>query len=424
MKSSYRQRSIGNRKLAPETLMTSYGYDPFLSEGSVKPPVFLTSTFAFKSAEDGKDFFDYVAGRRVPPNAQDAGLVYSRFNHPNLQIVEERLAVLEGGEGALMFASGMAAITAAILAFARPGDTIIHSQPLYGGTETLLVGTLAPFGLKAQGFMDGLHEAAVMDAVKRSEGTKVPIIYVESPANPTCGIVDFDMMTKAADVIEKRQGSRPLIVVDNTMLGPIFQQPLQFGADIIVYSLTKYVGGHSDLVAGAVIGRSADLTAIRKIRSAFGMQLDPHSSWMLGRSLETLYLRMERASNSAADIARYLSTHPKVDAVYHPDFIKDADYQRVYKKSARAGGSTFSFTLKSGEAGAFRFLNDLHLFTLAVSLGGTESLISHPASTTHSGVAKAIRDKVGVTDALVRVSVGLENPQDLIADLAEALEKV
>ena len=420
MKSSYRQRAIGNRKLSPETLMTSYGYDPFLSEGSVKPPVFLTSTFAFKSAEDGKDFFDYVSGRRTPPNAQDAGLVYSRFNHPNLQIVEERLAVLEGGEGALMFASGMAAITAAILAFARPGDTILHSQPLYGGTETLLVGTLAPFGLKAQGFMDGLHEDAVMQAVDACQ-SKVPIIYVESPANPTCGIVDFNLVKRAADAIEKKQGSRPLIVVDNTMLGPIFQQPLAFGADIVVYSLTKYVGGHSDLVAGAVIGGNANLVPIRKIRSAFGMQLDPHSSWMLGRSLETLHLRMERASDSARKIAGFLAGHAKVGAVYHPDFIKDEAYQRAYRQSARAGGSTFSFTVKGGEKEAFRFLNDLHLFTLAVSLGGTESLISHPASTTHSGVAKAIRDKVGVTDALVRVSVGLENADDLIADLDAAL---
>ena len=424
MKSSYRQRSIGNRKLSPETLMTSYGYDPFLSEGSVKPPVFLTSTFAFKSAEDGKDFFDYVAGRKTPPNAQDAGLVYSRFNHPNLQIVEERLAVLEGGEGALMFASGMAAITAAILAFARPGDTILHSQPLYGGTETLLVGTLAPFGLKAVGFMDGLDEQVINAAVAQTAGSKVPIIYVESPANPTCGIVDFELMVKAADAIERRPGSRPLIVVDNTMLGPIFQQPLQHGADIIVYSLTKYVGGHSDLVAGGVIGRALDLVPIKKIRSAFGMQLDPHSSWMLGRSLETLHLRMERASNSAAKIARWLHDQTKVDEVYHPDLIDHGSYQRVYRRTAKDGGSTFSFTLKSGQEGAFRFLNDLHLFTLAVSLGGTESLISHPASTTHSGVAKEIRDKVGVTDSLIRVSVGLENPDDLIADLAEALEKI
>lgn len=424
MKSSYRQRSIGNRKLSPETLMTSYGYDPFLSEGSVKPPVFLTSTFAFRSAEDGKEFFDYVSGRKVAPNAQDAGLVYSRFNHPNLQIVEERLAVLEGGEGALMFASGMAAITASILAFARPGDVILHSQPLYGGTETLLVGTLAPFGLKAVGFMDGLDAHAINEAVAKTAGSKVPIIYVESPANPTCGIVDFDLMVKAADAIEKRQGSRPLIVVDNTMLGPIFQQPLHFGADIIVYSLTKYVGGHSDLVAGGVIGRAKDLVPIKKIRSAFGMQLDPHSSWMLGRSLETLHLRMERASESAAKIARWLQGQAKVAEVYHPDLITHGNYQSVYRKTCRAGGSTFAFTVKSGEAGAFRFLNDLHLFTLAVSLGGTESLISHPASTTHSGVAKEIRDKVGVTDSLIRVSVGLENPDDLIADLAEALEKV
>jgi methionine-gamma-lyase len=429
MKSTYRQRSIGNRKLSAETLMTSYGYDPFLSEGSVKPPVFLTSTFAFRSAEDGKDFFDYVSGRRTPPNAQDAGLVYSRFNHPNLQIVEERLSVLEGGEGALMFASGMAAITASILAFARPGDTILHSQPLYGGTETLFVGTLAPFGLKAVGFTDGLSAPAVEEAVAKTAGGatggKVPIIYIETPANPTCGLVDFDLVIAAADALEKRQGSRPLIIVDNTMLGPVFQAPLQHGADIVVYSLTKYVGGHSDLVAGGVIGRAKDLVPIRKIRSAFGMQLDPHSSWMLGRSLETLHLRMERASRSASEIARWLQAHPKVAEVHHPELIERGNYQAVYRKFCKAGGSTFSFTLKdASEASAFRFLNNLHLFTLAVSLGGTESLISHPASTTHSGVAKAIRDSVGVTDGLIRISVGLESSDDLIADLEEALEGV
>ncbi len=422
MKRSMRSTVLGNRALSPETLMTSYGYDPFLSEGSVKPPVFLTSTFAFKSAEDGKDFFDYASGRRKPPTEGGAGLVYSRFNHPNLQIVEERLAVLEGGESAAMFASGMAAITASLLAFARPGDVVLHSQPLYGGTDTLLNGTLAPFGIGALGIADALNPAAFKDAIARSAGKKVPILYIESPANPTCGLVDFDLVATAADETAARQGSRPLIITDNTMLGPVYQKPLQHGVDLVVYSLTKYVGGHSDLVAGGVIGAEKHLAPIRKIRSAFGMQLDPHSSWMLGRSLETLHLRMHRATESAVKVARWLAAHPKVERVYHPAFIEDADYQRVYRKTCTGGGSTFSFSVKGGQAEAFKMLNSLGLFTLAVSLGGSESLISHPASTTHSGVDKATREKFGVSDGLIRISVGLEDPGDLIADLEGALE--
>ncbi|MFN0318146.1 MAG: cystathionine gamma-synthase family protein [Burkholderiales bacterium] len=423
MKRSMRSTLLGNRVLSPETLMTSYGYDPFLSEGSVKPPVFLTSTFAFKSAEDGKDFFDYASGRRKPPNAEGAGLVYSRFNHPNLQIVEERLAVLEGGESAAMFASGMAAITASLLAFVRPGDVVLHSQPLYGGTDTLLNATLAPFGIGAVGIFDGLKPAAFKDAVARTAGKNVPVIYMESPANPTCGLVDFDLVSSAADEIAARQGSRPLVIVDNTMLGPIYQKPLRHGVDLVVYSLTKYVGGHSDLVAGGVIGSEKHLAPIRKIRSAFGMQLDPHSSWMLGRSLETLHLRMQRATQSAAKVARWLAAHPKIERVYHPELLADTDYQQAYRKTCTGGGSTFSFTVKGGQAEAFKVLNSLGLFTLAVSLGGSESLICHPASTTHSGVEKATRDKLGVTDGLIRVSVGLEDPDDLIADLDGALEQ-
>jgi methionine-gamma-lyase len=421
MKHPMRQKSIGNRTLRPETLMMSYGYDPFLSEGSVKPPVFLTSTFAFRSAEDGRDFFDYASGRRIPPTGDSAGLVYSRLNHPNLQIVEERLAVLEGGDSAAVFGSGMAAITATVLAFAKSGDVIIHSQPLYGGAENLITSTLTSFGLSAVGFMDGLSETAIEDTVARTEGKNVPVIYLETPANPTCGLVDFSLITKAADRIASRQGKRPLIVADNTMLGPIFQKPLQHGVDLVVYSLTKYVGGHSDLVAGGVIGEEAALTAIRKIRGAFGMQLDPHSSWMIGRSLETVHLRMRRANDSAIRVAQWLRSHPKIEHVNHPALIERADYRRVYRETCTAGGSTFSFTVEGGQVEAFKLLNRLSLFTLAVSLGGSESLVCHPASTTHSGVDKTIRERAGVTDGLIRVSVGLEDPEDLIADLQAAL---
>jgi methionine-gamma-lyase len=231
------------------------------------------------------------------------------------------------------------------------------------------------------------------------------------------GVID-----ELATVIGKRQETRPLIVVDNTMLGPVYQQPLKHGADIIVYSLTKYVGGHSDLVAGGAIGRADLIAPVRKIRSAFGMQLDPHSCWMIGRSLETLHLRMERAATSARKIASWLNGHSKVERLFNSDFNQDAKYASAYKRFCSGGGSTFSFAIKGGLEGAFKFLNSLQLFKLAVSLGGTESLISHPASTTQSGVKKEIRDAVGVTDSLIRVSIGLENPDDLIADLDAAFK--
>ena len=413
-------------RMHPETLALSYGFDPWLSEGSIKPPVFLTSTFAFKHAADGKQFFAWAHGEGTPPPRREMGLIYSRINNPNLEILEDRLALWEGMQDAYSFSSGMAAIATTCFALLRPGDSVLHSRPLYGGTETLLKNQMGAFGVAAVGFTDGVDAARMQAAAKEAAAKgRVAMIMVETPANPTNGLVDLAACAAIADALGKSQGHRPPVVVDNTLLGPLFQKPLKQGADISLLSLTKYVGGHSDLVAGGVIGRAKDLAAIKKIRSAFGMQLDPHSSWMLGRSLETLHLRMERASQSASKIARWLKAHPKVAEVHHPELIQRGNYQAVYAKTCKAGGSTFAFTFKeAGEAGAFRFLNDLHLFTLAVSLGGTESLISHPASTTHSGVAKEIRDSVGVTDGLVRISVGLENPDDLIADLAEAMEKV
>jgi len=275
---------IGEHALHPETLMLNYGYDPFLSEGAVKPPVFLTSTFVFPTAEEGRDFFDYVAGRKEPPPGQGRGLVYSRFNHPNSEIVEDRLSVYEGAEAGVVFSSGMAAITTTILAFVRPGDVILHSQPLYGGTETLLARTLANLGIKAVGFADGLDEAAITATANHAATLgRVSMVLIETPANPTNSLVDIAMLKRACDALADAQGHRPLLVVDNTLLGPVYQHPLRHGADISLYSLTKYVGGHSDLVAGAALGSTSLMREVRLLRSAIGTQLDPHSCWMLSR---------------------------------------------------------------------------------------------------------------------------------------------
>lgn len=415
---------LGNHQLHPETLMLGYGYDPQLSEGSVKPPVFLTSTFVFRTAEDGRDFFDYMAGRQTAPQDGSAGLIYSRFNHPNSEIVEDRLAVYEGGETALVFSSGMSAIATTILAYARPGDCVLHSQPLYGGTETLFGRTLTPFGIAAEGFINGLDGAEMTAAADRALARgKVSILMIETPSNPLNTLVDFDLVCAVADYLAKSQGSRPLIVCDNTLLGPVYQKPLKHRIDISVYSLTKYVGGHSDLIAGAAVGSSRMLKPVRALRSAIGTQLDPHSCWMLGRSLETLALRMACATQNAERVAAYLKDHPEVEAVHALfDLAEGTPQKQVFDAQCSGGGSTFGVEIRGGQAAAFRLLNRLQIFKLAVSLGGTESLASHPASTTHSGIPPAVRAKIGVSEGLIRFSIGIENADDLIADLSQAMQ--
>jgi methionine-gamma-lyase len=288
-----------------------------------------------------------MAGRRAPPVDGQAGLVYSRFNHPNLEIVEDRLAIHEKAESGLVFSSGMSAIVTAILAYVRPGETILHSRPLYGGTEVLIGTTLAPFGIRGVGFTDGLDVESIRFAAERAMADgRVAMIFIETP-------------------------SSPLICRDNTLLGPVFQSPLQHGADLSLYSLTKYVGGHSDLIGGAIIGSAVDLKPIRVMRSAIGTQLDPHSCWMLGRSLETLSLRMERAASNAAIVANFLSNHPKVACVHYPPLLPaDHPTRILMERQSSSAGSTFSFEVNGQQAEAFAFINRLQVFKLAVSLGG------------------------------------------------------
>jgi methionine-gamma-lyase len=421
---NYHKRKIAGRDLHPETQMMSYGYDPFLSEGSVKAPVFLTSTFAFRTAEDGAEFFDMVSGRKPLPEGESAGLVYSRFNHPNLEIVEDRLALLDDSEAAAVTSSGMAAIAAILLAFLRPGDCVVQSTPLYGGTETLISKFLPEWGIASQVIDDGLSIDAIRAALEAAaQKGKVRMCYVETPANPTNALFDLEGLRQEIDAFETRHGYRPLSVCDNTLLGPLFQKPANQGIDLSVYSLTKYIGGHSDLVAGGVTGSKELITKVRALRGSLGSQLDPHSCWMITRSMETLVLRMEHAARSGMTVARWLASNPiRPVKVLHPELIDDPAYQAVYGRQCSGPGSTFAFMLDGGRDQAFRFINRLTLFKSAVSLGGTESLICHPASTTHSGVPVQARVAAGVSEGLIRVSVGLEHPDDLIADLSNALE--
>ncbi|MGH8309081.1 MAG: aminotransferase class I/II-fold pyridoxal phosphate-dependent enzyme, partial [Steroidobacteraceae bacterium] len=338
----------------------------------------------------------------------------------------------EGGETGVVFSSGMSAISTTLWAYLRPNDVLLMSEPLYGGTETLIEKQLPNYGIRAVGVSDACDRKAVMDAAERAlalakeKGGRVALIVTETPANPTSSLVDLRLWREASDLIGKRQGGhRPPLTVDNTYLGPVFQRPLEHGADIVMYSLTKYVGGHSDLVAGGIVGAKSLVQPVRQLRSALGTQLDANSAWMIMRSMETLALRMRRAADNAEKVARFLAAHPKVASVNYLGLLAESDPQyAVFKRQSESAGSTFAFNVRGSEAEAFRMLDALQVIKLAVSLGGTESLISHPASTTHSGVPKATRDRLGVTDAMIRLSVGIEDPDDLIADLEQALAKV
>jgi methionine-gamma-lyase len=347
-------------------------------------------------------------------------------------VLEDRLALWEGGEAACVFSSGMSAISTTLWAYLKPNDMLLMSEPLYGGTETLIDKTMPAFGIGAVRAADSVNREAVMSAAKsavekaKAKGGKVGLLVTETPANPTNSLVDLRLWREASEWIAGQQnGARPPVAVDNTFLGPVFQKPLEHGADLVMYSLTKYVGGHSDLVAGGVTGPKAMVAPVRALRSSLGTQLDPNTSWMIMRSMETLALRMRASADNAGRVAGYLAQHPKVASVNYLGHLKSGDPRaEVFARQCQSAGSTFAFSIRGGEAEAFRMLDALQVMKLAVSLGGTETLISHPASTTHSGVPKETRDRMGVTDALIRISVGIENADDLIADLEQALQKI
>ena len=415
--------SIGNHRLSPQSLMMGHGYDPRLSEGSLKPPIFLTSTFVFDSAADGKRFFEGITG--VRPGGSD-GLVYGRFNGPDQEILEDRLALWEGADEAAVFCTGMAAITSALMAHVHAGDTIVHSGPLYAATEKLIAGIFSGYDVTYSDFAASasLEEIrAVLEAARAER--RVGVIYLESPANPTNDLVDIQGIARLRDELWGDAPERPVIMVDNTFLGPVFQQATRLGADLSVYSLTKYVGGHSDLVAGGVVGAAAAMAPIRALRNTIGTITDPHTAWMLLRSLETVALRMEKAERNAREVCEFLRDHPKVERVGYLGFLDpDSEQGRIFATHCSGAGSTFSLLIEGGEAESFRFLDALKLVKLAVSLGGTESLASHPAAMTHLSVPLERKQKLGITDNLVRISIGIEDPADLVADFAQALAAV
>ena len=416
---------IDGRQLKPSTLMMGHGYDPALSEGSLKPPIFLTSTFAFESAAAGKRHFEGITGLR-PGGAE--GLVYSRFNGPNQEILEDRLAIWDGAEDALSFSSGMTAICILMLAYVSAGDVIVHSGPLYAASEGFVAKVLSRFGVTYVDFPAGATREELDDVLARAkaqadeQGGKVAMIYLESPGNPTNALVDIEAVRDARDAA--LDGDVTPIAIDNTFLGPLWQRPLDNGADIVAYSLTKYVGGHSDLVAGSVAGAKRWMDPVRALRNTMGGIADPNTAWMLLRSLETVELRMQRAGENAAKVCEFLAGHPKVVGLGYLGMIKDARQKDIYQRHCFGAGSTFSLFIEGGEAECFRFLDALKVAKLAVSLGGTETLASHPASMTHLSVPEGRRAELVIWDNLVRISIGIEDADDLIRDFDQALEAV
>jgi len=416
---------IGGNPLRPESLMMSYGYDPALSEGSVKTPIFQTSTFVFKNAEEGKAFFEMAYGLREAAPGEAMGLIYSRINNPDLEVLEDRLTVWEDAEACAAFGSGMAAITTMLLEFLKPGDVLLHSEPVYGGTDHFIKHVLPRFGITPVCFAAGATRAQVEAALDAGTGGKpLAMIFVETPANPTNAMVDIAMCAALAKA-RSAPGRPAIVAVDNTFLGPLWQAPLAHGADLVLYSATKFIGGHSDVIAGACLGSRALITRVKAMRTFLGTMAGPHTCWLLLRSLETLKLRMTSQMKNARYVADFLADHPKVQRVYYLGHLAAGSPEAdLFARQCTAAGSMISFDVVGGQPEAFRLLDALKLVKLAVSLGGTESLAEHPASMTHADVTAEGKTRMGITPAMVRLSIGVEHPEDVIADLEQALEAV
>ncbi len=414
-----------NYKFQPESLMMSHGYKPELSEGSIKPPIFQTSTFVFKSAEEGKAFFEVAYGIRAKEQTEELGLIYSRINNPNLEILEDRLCLWDQADDCAVFESGMSAISTVLLEFLKPGDVLLYSSPTYGGTDHFIQHFLTKIGVEGIGFnAEDTKEDIINSILKSGKKDQLAMIYIETPANPTNALIDIEVCREVADYFSTEEREIK-VAVDNTYMGPLWSHPLQHGADVVIYSATKYIGGHSDLIAGAVLGNAEVMTRVKTLRTFLGNMASPHTCWLLLRSLETLKVRMEQQMRNAREVAQFLNAHPAIEKVNYLGLLEEGSRAyNIYIRQYESPGAMISFDIKGGEKEAFQFLNQLKLIKLAVSLGSTESLAQHPASMTHIGVDPEVRKAMGLTDKMVRISVGVENAADLIHDINQALKQV
>ena len=401
----------------PSTAVLTRGFDPHLSVGSARPAVFRSSTYVFSSPEAAERAFDLNSGRASAEPGETPDLVYSRFNHPNAEILEDQIVPLEdGAEWAVVFNSGMAAIMTALLACLKPGDAMIYTVPLYGGTQGLIHDLLEPFGVRCRAVVAG-HSDAIEEAIISTPEVKV--VLVETPANPTMVMTDLRRAAAAAAKLPQR----PVLMVDNTFLGPAFQHPLRLGADVVLYSATKYVSGFSDLLAGLVLGSIPEVgKKIRTKRGLYGNILQPDECWLLDSRLPTVSLRMNRQSKNAQRIAESLVGRPEIRKVYYPTLFDDPEQIRVRLAQCDYAGAMVSIDLHGGKPAAFEFLRNLQLARNAVSLGGVETLVCHPKTTIHSGLSAQELTIAGITDGLVRISVGIEDWRDLLRDFEHALD--
>ncbi|MEQ4987878.1 methionine gamma-lyase [Proteus vulgaris] len=379
-----------------------YGYSPLDSQGALVPPVFQTSTFVFPTAQYGADCF---AGRRK-------GHFYSRISNPTLNLLEKRLAQLEGGEGAVVFSSGMGAITSTCWSLLQPGDELIADMTLYGCTFTFFNHGLAKFGVKIKHV-----DLTNLEKLKEAITEKTKLIFFETPANPNMRISDIE---KISEIAHQHNIS---VIVDNTYCSPYLQQPLKLGADIIVHSMTKYLSGHGDVTAGAIITTHelADKIRVEGLKDMTGACLSPHDASLILRGIKTLGIRMEQICQNTQRIAQYLEDNPKVETIYYPGLTSFPQYE-LAKRQMRLAGGMIAIELKGGIKAGREFLNRLNLFSRAVSLGDCESLAQHPATMTHATYSAEERQRHGISDGLVRLSIGLEDVDDLIADLEQALD--
>lgn len=386
-----------------ETSVIHDGYDAKDMQGSLVPPLFQTSTFVFDSAEQGEQRF---AG-------EEEGYIYSRLGNPTITALEERIAALENGERGLAFASGMAAISAVLVAMTKANDHILCSSGLYGCTFGLLNMMQEKYNI-THDFSGMESKEQLREKIK--EGTA--LIYVETPINPTMRLIDLEMVAEVA----KEYGIP--VVVDNTFSSPYLQRPLDLGCDVVVHSATKYLGGHGDVIAGLVVGKKDFLDSVQKTtQKDIGGVLSPFNAWLLMRGIKTLPIRLDRHSDNAEEIFGKLKNHPKVEHVYYPNDTNHPDYA-ICKKQMKRGGGMISFEIKGSKEDAQKMLNHLSFIKFAVSLGDAETLIQHPATMTHAVVPEESRLKMGITDQMIRLSVGLEASDDIWNDLKQALDQI
>ncbi|MFV1979288.1 MAG: PLP-dependent aspartate aminotransferase family protein [Myxococcota bacterium] len=403
----------------PETEVLTRGYDPSLSVGSARPAVFRSSTYVFSSPESAERAFAIALGKVHAIEDENVELIYSRLSHPNAEILEDHLVPLEAGaSSAAVFNSGMAAITTLLLTLCRPGSSVVHTVPVYGGTHMFLYELLQSYGVQAIPVSAG-DSSTLARAIAEAEN--LAVVFIETPANPTLRMTDIAAAVAAAG----QRAERPVVAVDNTFMGPIFQHPLKLGADVCVYSATKYLAGFSDMLGGAVISADSELVShLRSTRAILGNILQPDECWLLDSRLATVSLRMNRQSKNAKRIIECLVEHPQVSRVHYPSLFVDLEQKRIYEAQCDWPGGIFSLELDGDKRKAYEFLRRLRITKNAVSLGGMESLACHPATTTHSEMTDDQLESAGVTQGLVRVSVGIENWRDLLQEYTAALDEL